>query len=93
MARALILALGLGLCASGPVMGGGLRFPVISDWVLWRVSLTGPDVVVELADRARVTEAMAAKAGGQACRLLGREFTWAKPEAGQGLWTYREACR
>jgi len=109
MARALILALTLGLAASGPVMAGaqadaddlrlatqasrGISFPVISGWVMWRVRLADGDVTVTLNDRARVDAAMAEVAGRKACQALGRDFSASAAEKGQGAWTFRGACR
>ena len=106
--RGLILALGLGLCASGPVMGGAqeladdlagsvgaskaISFPVISDWVMWRVRVAGGDVTVTLNDKARVDAAMAVRAGQRGCAVLGRSFA-ASPQGGTGPWTFKEACR
>ncbi len=108
MMRAALLALGLGLCASGPVMGGAqeladelagsakaskaISIPVISDWVMWRVRVSGGDVTVTLNDKARVDGVMAQRAGQRGCAVLGRSFV-ASPQGGQGPWTFRGACR
>ena len=83
MARLLPLVLALALAA--PVakaegMAQGITFPVISDWVMWRVRVAQPigqgagDVTVRLNDVARVGEVQARAAGADACAALGRSF-------------------
>lgn len=95
-----VLALGLAapVCHADTKGALAVRLPVISDWVLWRVAVAGTkgagagDVMVELADRARVDLAMAEAAGRQACRTLGRSFAPGAVEVGARAWTWRGAC-